>query len=77
VGKGGRKVNMIQKRVHMYVQCKNDTFIETIPGTGDREVEEVSSSMIYLIHHKNFCKCYHIPPSSTTAPKIIKEKHKN
>jgi hypothetical protein len=35
-------------------------------------VEEVNSSMIYLIHCKNLCKCYSVPPPSTT----IKEKKK-
>jgi hypothetical protein len=31
-----------------------------------RTVEEVNSSMIYLIHCKNLCKCYNVPPPSTT-----------
>jgi hypothetical protein len=29
-------------------------------------VEEVNSSMIYLIHCKNFCKCFNVSPPSTT-----------
>jgi hypothetical protein len=32
-------------------------------------VKGVNSSMIYLIHCKNLCKCYNVPPSST---KILK-----
>jgi hypothetical protein len=33
-------------------------------------VEGVNSSMIYLIHCKNFYNCYNVPPLST----IIKKK---
>jgi hypothetical protein len=33
-------------------------------------VDEVSSSMIYMIHCKNLCKCHNVSPSITT----IKEK---
>jgi hypothetical protein len=42
-------------------------------GRGGRgRVEEgVNSSMIYLIHCKNLCKCHNEPPPST-----IKEKRK-
>jgi hypothetical protein len=32
----------------------------------------VNSSMTYLIHCKNQCKCHNVPPPSTT----IKEKKK-
>jgi hypothetical protein len=32
-------------------------------------VEEVSSSMMYLIHCKNFYKCYSVPPPNTTIKK--------
>jgi hypothetical protein len=31
-----------------------------------RAVEEGNSSMIDLIHCKNFCKCYNVPPPNTT-----------
>jgi hypothetical protein len=31
----------------------------------------VSSSMMYLIHHKNFCKCHNAPPPSTTIRKSL------
>jgi hypothetical protein len=48
--------------------------IEAIPGIWEREIKEngggVNSSMIYLIHCKNLCKCHNVPPPST----IIKEK---
>jgi hypothetical protein len=37
---------------------------------GDR----VNSSMIYLIHCKNFYKCHKVPPPSTTIKKKKKEK---
>jgi hypothetical protein len=50
--------------------------LETIPGMGcgkRRMMEEVNSSMIYLIHCKNFCKCHNVPPPGTTI-KIKKEK---
>jgi hypothetical protein len=45
--------------------------VETVPGNnrGKRAVEGVNSSMIYLIHYKNLCKCYNVPPSSTTIIK--------
>jgi hypothetical protein len=44
--------------------------VETTPGSGGegrerRMVEEVNSSMIYLIYCKNFCECYNVPSSST------------
>jgi hypothetical protein len=39
---------------------------ETIPGMGGGKIKEkdrgVSSSMIYLICCKNFCKCHNVPP---------------
>jgi hypothetical protein len=47
--------------------------VETIPGMGEgrgewRAEEGVNSSMIYLIHCMNFCKCHNVPP-----PSIIKK----
>jgi hypothetical protein len=47
-------------------------------------MEEVNSTMIYLIYCKNFCKCHHVLPASTTIKKflnlikleIAKEKNK-
>jgi hypothetical protein len=50
--------------------------VETIPGMGEgdeRAVERVNSSMICLIHCKNLCKCYSVPPPSKT---IIKKNKK-
>jgi hypothetical protein len=47
--------------------------IETVPGIGEAEitraVEGVNSSMIYLIHCKNLCKCHNISPLSTIKKK--------
>jgi hypothetical protein len=37
-------------------------------------MEGVDSSMIYLIHYKNFCKCHNVPPPSTTMKKFFKGK---
>jgi hypothetical protein len=36
---------------------------------GRKAVERVNSSIIYLIHCKNFCKCHNVPPPSTTIKK--------
>jgi hypothetical protein len=48
--------------------------VETVPGIGvegkERAVEEVNSSMKYLIHCKNLCKNSNVLPPST----IIKKK---
>jgi hypothetical protein len=40
--------------------------VEIIPGRGGEErkrivKEGVNPSMIYLIHHKNICKCHNAP----------------
>jgi hypothetical protein len=35
-------------------------------------MEGVNSSMIYLIHYKNFCKCRNVPPAH--QQKIKEEK---
>jgi hypothetical protein len=37
-------------------------------------VEGINSSMIYLIHYKNFCKCHNVPPPSTTIKKGEEKK---
>jgi hypothetical protein len=37
-------------------------------------IEEVNSSMIYLIYCKNFWKCHNVPPLSTTIKKKKKEQ---
>jgi hypothetical protein len=54
----------------MYVNAKMIT-VENIPGIGGGRDKD--SSLIYLIHCKNICKCHNIPPSSTT---INKQKNK-
>jgi hypothetical protein len=50
----------------MYVKAKMIP-VETVPGIGGG----VNSNMTYLIHCKNFCKCYNVPPPSTTITIII------
>jgi hypothetical protein len=61
----------------MYVSVKVIP-VETISGIGvgeerinRRAVEGVNSSMIYLIHCKNFCKCYNVLLPSTTIKKNV------
>jgi hypothetical protein len=50
----------------MYVNAKMIP-VETIPGIKGGEIKEsrgrVDSSMIYLIHCKNLCKCHNVPYS--------------
>jgi hypothetical protein len=49
----------------MYINGKMVS-VETIPRMGEggrRMVEEVNSSMIYLIYCKSFHKCPNVPPS--------------
>jgi hypothetical protein len=62
----------------MYVNVKMIP-VETVPELGEwggnRAVEEVNSSIIYLIHCKNLCKCYTVPPPSRT--KVIKNNKIN
>jgi hypothetical protein len=63
----------------MYVSGKMIP-VESVPGIGEerwkRAVEGVNSSMIYLIHCKNLCKCYNVPPPSRTIKKVLKQKKK-
>jgi hypothetical protein len=75
--KGGRRVNTVQKCVHLYV---NEKMIpaETTPGIwGEREMKEKGrgGEFIYVIHCKNLCKCHNIPPPITMI-KGKKEKEK-
>jgi hypothetical protein len=56
--------------VHMYVNAKMIP-VETVPGSGGGENKGerwagVNSSMTYLIHCKNYCKCHSAPPPSPT-----------
>jgi hypothetical protein len=42
---------------------------ETVPWMGEKMKESsrgVNLSIIYFIHCKNLCKCYNVPPHSTT-----------
>jgi mannose/cellobiose epimerase-like protein (N-acyl-D-glucosamine 2-epimerase family) len=72
-GKGGRRVNMLQKICTHVSKRKNDTCWNYSrnreKGRWRRMIEEVNSCMIYLPHCKNLHKCYNVPP-----PKKIKEK---
>jgi hypothetical protein len=62
--------------VNKWIIIKSDTcwnYSRNWWGRGIKEINEgVNSSMIYLIHCKNLCKCHNVPPPSTT----IKEKNK-
>jgi hypothetical protein len=60
---------MVQILCTHVCKWKNDTNWNYPRNGGGREcivVEGVNSSMIYLIHCKNFCKCHNVPPTSTT-----------
>jgi acyl CoA:acetate/3-ketoacid CoA transferase beta subunit len=61
----------------MYVNIEM-ILVESIPGMGG--VKEmwggVNSSMIYLTHCKNFCKCHIVPPPSTKLSTTKKKKKK-
>jgi hypothetical protein len=57
----GRRVDTVQKNVYMYVNA-NMVPVETVPGIeGVLMMEGVNSSIIYLIHCKNLCKCHNVP----------------
>jgi hypothetical protein len=43
--------------------------VETVPGIRGT-VEGVNSSVRYLIHCKNFCKCHNVPPPRITIKKL-------
>jgi hypothetical protein len=57
--------------------CVNAKMIPlgTIPGVGRGGIKEcsggVNSSMIYLMHCKNLCKCHNVPPLSTTIKRVF------
>jgi hypothetical protein len=59
----GRRMN--KQSIHMHVNPKMIP-VETVPRIGGGGMEEssrgVNSSIIYLIHCKNLCKCYNVPP---------------
>jgi hypothetical protein len=56
----------------MYVSAKMIP-VETVPGVRRGGMKErsgrVNSSMMYLIHCKNLCKCYNVPPPTTMIKK--------
>jgi hypothetical protein len=55
--------------------------VETTPGIGRGDKGKwwrgVNSTMIYLIHCKNFCKCHNVLPPRTTIKKEEERKKKN
>jgi hypothetical protein len=70
-------MNMVQIMCTHVCKCKNDicwncsrnqgrVVKESSGGWWKRAVEGVNSSMIYLIHCKNLCKCCNVPLPSTT-----------
>jgi hypothetical protein len=73
-GTNCKRVNMVKKCVHMYVNAKIIP-VETNPGIVGRRIKDsdggLNSSMIYLIHYKSLCKCHNVPQPSTT----IKDKN--
>jgi hypothetical protein len=73
-GERSRRMNMVQIMHTHECKCKNDTCwncSRNQEGRWKRAVEGVNANMIYLIHGKNLCKCYNVPPPSTT---VIKRK---
>jgi hypothetical protein len=67
VGKGVGGWIWCKQCIHTYANAKMIP-LETIPGVRVMMIGESKagdSSMIYLIHCKNLCKCYHIPTHST------------
>jgi hypothetical protein len=81
-GGGGRdrsrRATMIQKMSKHVYKCKNNT-CWNLSWNGREGIKEsggkVNSSMIYLIHCKNFCKCHKVPPPSTAIIIIKKGQH--
>jgi hypothetical protein len=56
--------------------------VEAIPGMREEEIKEndggVNSSVIYLIHCKNYCGYHNVPLTSTTIKKLkIKKELSN
>jgi hypothetical protein len=55
-------------------EWKKMILVKTVPGIGGGRIKEssggVNSSMIYLMHFKNLCKCHNAPPPSTIKKKI-------
>jgi hypothetical protein len=53
--------------------------VETVPVIGEERpnstAEGVNSSMIYLIHCKNLCKYYNVPPSQHNNNNNKKSRH--
>jgi hypothetical protein len=77
-GRGGwRRVNMVQILCIHVCKWKNEICWNCSRNQGrgiKKNGEGVDSSMIYLIHCRNFCKCHNVPPPSTTITNFkIKE----
>jgi hypothetical protein len=67
--------NTVQKMSTHVCKCKNDTYWNYSRNWGRGEwrrmVEGVNSSMIYLIHCKNLCKCHNVPPPAQKRKKTF------
>jgi hypothetical protein len=48
------------------------TPFETSPGMGSGGIKKNYGSG-WIVYCKNFCKCYNVPPLSTTIKKLIKK----
>jgi hypothetical protein len=63
----------------MYVSTKMIP-VKTVPGIGGGGLKKicggVNSSMIYLIHTKNLCKCWSVSPPSIAIKKKWGKKRK-
>jgi hypothetical protein len=62
-------MNMVQIMYTHVCKCKIIP-VESVEGRWKREVEGVYSSIVYLIHYKNLCKCYNVPTLNTTIKTI-------
>jgi hypothetical protein len=75
VGKGHGRVKYSANTVHTCKQMEKwdmlKLFQEWWEGGIKRMVEEVNSSMVYLIYYKNTCKCHNVPPPSTIKKERI------
>jgi hypothetical protein len=67
VGKGCRRVNIVQIECTHVCKWKNDT-VETVPGMG--RIKENGGRGEF----KTFYKCHNVPPPSTPVKKIIRKE---
>jgi hypothetical protein len=72
-GEKGRMMKMMKIMYTHVCKYKNDTCwnCSRNQGRGMKKSSGVgNSSMTYLTHCKNLCKCYNVPSPSTTIKKI-------